>query len=553
MHRTAAGVAFALLLNTGLAREAHAQKQASPPTVVVAPFVTSTTGEEYQWIGSAFSEALTDRLLSSDDANVFSQKQWAAVLRERDIAARTVSSEADAEAIARQLGADQYVFGRFKAGWPEVTVSARRYKVGSDEAIAEVSVTGNLSELIKVEKDVAKGIFGKDFKKAAKASGPAKNVSAWRSLTLCRDALALQSIGPRAKIWLPTSLAEQALGHCERALKEDKKNAIAQAFSALGQYIVGQKKPALQTIGKVLKSKKRPYGWVDQIAFFLYLQEKDDKKASKAITTAIKKRPGLLHARTTLGEHLIASGDLAGAQKVLEDSLAASPNQPWVLVQVGKLKAQQGDVDGAITSTDQALALVPDDAVVLMEKASRLIDGKRYQDAEAVLRAAMAADPRLASAYLRLGYVYLETNQLELAGPILNKALYEADRESERRVKGYAHYDLAKLHARLGDPERAAAELGRALAAGFSERERFEADKDLVEVRKLPAYKALFPADKASAAKAGDAAGERKGGDAPADAKATEPKATEPKATEPKATEPKATEPKGSEPAKGRP
>jgi tetratricopeptide (TPR) repeat protein len=213
----------------------------------------------------------------------------------------------------------------------------------------------------------------------------------------------------------------------------------------------------------------------------------------KAIKGAIKKRPGLLHARTTLGEHLVATGDLAGAQKVFEDALAINPLQPWVLVQVGKLKAKQGDIDGAIATTDKALALVPDDAVVLMEKASRLIDGRRYKDAEATLRAAMAADPRLAAAYLRLGYVYLETNQLSLAGPILNKALYEADRESERRIKGYAHYDLAKLHARLGDPDRAVTEIGRAVAAGFNERQRFDADKDLVEVRKLPAYQTLFP------------------------------------------------------------
>src|SRR5690606_3648453 len=118
--------------------------------------------------------------------------------------------------------------------------------------------------------------------------------------------------------------------------------------------------------------------------------------------------------------------------------------------------------------------------------------GKRYDDAERALRAAMAQDSGLAAAYVRLGFVYLEPDKLDLAGPILQKALFEADLESEARLRGYAHFDLAKLNARRGDRQKAIDHIKKAVAAGFQDKARFEQDADLGAVVKDPAVASLF-------------------------------------------------------------
>lgn len=472
-----------LLLTSGAAL-------AKRPTVVVAPLF-SASSEEYQWIGGALSESLTARLLASGEANVFSQRQWAAVLRERDIPARSVHSDDDARAVGRQLGADQLVLGSFVAAWPDIRIRAQRLAKDGTKPLATAEVSGHLEDLPKLEAELARALFAPSFAKAARHKAAPKSVYAWRELSLCRDTLALQSIGPRAKPWLPEALLKEAVAHCAAAEKLDRAQVDAKSFRGLGLFLLGRPDEARPLVEAALKARKAP-GWPDLIAYFVRARAGDVDKGEAALTAAIRARPGFLHARTTLGESLLERGRLDEAKRVFEASLKEAESQPWILVQLGKLLSKQGDVDGAVVSTDKALDLVPGDAVILMEKASRQIDGKRWKDAESTLREAMKQDPRLAAAYLRLGFVYLETNQLDLAGPILEKALYEADLASEQRVTGYAHYDLAKLAARQGDKARALAALKKAVTAGLADKERFTADPDLQEVVKDPAFAAMF-------------------------------------------------------------
>jgi tetratricopeptide (TPR) repeat protein len=469
---------------------ATAASAAPRPTVVVAP-LASPSAEEYQWIGQALAESFTNRLLASGQANVFSQRQWAAVLRERDIEARSVRSDEDAREIGQQLGADQLVVGSFVASWPDIRISVRRLAIDGTRPLATAEVTGNLEDLPKLEGQLAKALFKGAFDKAAKGAGPTKSVYAWQRLARCRGTLALQSMGPRARPWLPRPLVERAVADCAEAEKLDKRLVEATAFRGLGLFLLGEEKEGRKATDSALKKRREP-GWPDLVSFFVRLRGGDAAGAEKVLAAAIKKRPGFLHARTTLGESLAARGDPDGARKVFEQSLAEAPKQPWIHVQVSKLLAKKGDIDGAVAGMDKALAQVPDDAVLLMEKASRQIDGKRWKDAETTLRKAMESDPRLATAYLRLGFVFLETDQLALARPILEKALLEADLESEARVRGYAHFDLAKLAVREKRTDDAKTHIAQAIQAGFADRERFEKDADLAGLVKDPGVAAMF-------------------------------------------------------------
>lgn len=460
------------------------------PNVAVAPLST-TAAPEHQWIGAALSEALTARLLSSGQANVLSQRQWAAALRERNVAALEIKGEEDARTVGRQLGADQIVIGSYTAMWPNVRIQARRMAANGGRPLAVADVSGRLEDLPKLEQQIAKALFTGPLAKAAKGSAAPKNVYAWHALARCRDALSLQSIGPRALVWLPKPLVKTAVGACEEAERLDNSLVEATAFHALGLHLLGDDKKANALASKAQKRAKEP-GWADLIAAYTTLRAGDAEESEKLLRQAAKKRPNFLHARATLGESLAERGKLDEAKAVFEASLKDSPRQPWVLVQLSKVLAKQGDLAGSLQRVDEALAIAPDDAVLLMEKGSRYIDGKRYGEAEKMLRAAMEKDSGLAAAYLRLGFLYLLQDKLDLAGPILQKALFEADLESEARVRGYAHFDLAKLNARRGERQKAIDHIKKAAAAGFAETDRYVQDPDLASVVKDPSLGAIF-------------------------------------------------------------
>jgi len=468
-------------------------------TVVVAPFAlagesSSTAGAEYRFIGGALADMLSHRLLTAGVAQVFSQGQWEAVLRDRDIAPSHIGDVDTARAVAQKLGADQFIVGAYRASWPFIEVVARRFSTQTRDPIATVTVELTLDALVDVEKLLAQSLFTGALAKAAAVPAFTKDVLAWRHFTLCKEALVVQSMGPRATVWVPQALVQKARADCESALKRDKSLVEASAWIALARYASGEQKDALKLALDTVKQRKHA-GWPDLIAAFLTRLEGDEPRARQILVDAAKKAPGHLHIRSTLGEHQVEAGALDDAEGTYRAILVDVPRGPWFKAQLGKVLARRGQHDAAIAATDEAVGLVPDDAVLLLEKASREIDALRYDAAEKTLRLALEKDPRIAALYLRLGYVYLETGNNMLARPILKKALYEADRESERRVRGYAHFDLAKLEAREGHVDAALFELSKALAAGFRDRARIESDTDLATVRSAPAYSKVMEAN----------------------------------------------------------
>lgn len=479
-----------MLWVTGVALFTSTAALAVPPSVMVAGFSTKSH-EEYRWIGNALSESLTQRLLDSGKARVISIGQWESVLRERDLPTTTLNNEEDALLLAKTLGATEVVLGNFVAAWPEIQIRARRFALGQEQPVAKAEVTGRLEELPKLEAKLAQQLFAGPLAAAGRKLAAPPKVDTWRAMSLCRDSLALQSLGPDARPWLPKGLAQQALSHCEAALQANPRDAESRAFAGLAHLLLGEAKRARAEVQRALRARKIP-GWSDLVAYFVFRQLDDPKAADRALEAAVRRRPGFLHARTLRAASLIRDNQPEQARTVLEGILAETGVNPWVMAQLGKAIAKQGDIELALSTTDQALKLIPKDPVLLLEKASRHIDGKQWEAAEATLREAMALDPRLAAAYLRLGYVYLETGQLDLAGPILEKALVEADLESERRIRGYAHYDLAKLAGKQGDVPRALAALQKALAAGFGDRARFAADPDLAAASQAPEFNTLF-------------------------------------------------------------
>jgi len=488
--RVATAVLTLSVLLIGAPPAAAKKSAKARTTIAVAPFSTASS-EEYWFIGYALADTIESRLARENTFNTLTLKQWNAVLRDRDLPPGAIGSDADKLRVGKLLGARYLVTGSYQARWPEVTVLMRVFDTMSGKVAFSAEGRGKLERLMEVEGQLSVALFKELGVKLPRAPVRTKDVYAFRAAMLCKEIAEMQSLGPRAAPNLPAASVTKAKRDCEHALELEPN--YPDALSALGilQAVSGETAEAEKTLRRARKVARRT-GLADLGLFWLRFRSGHRDEAIAALGQAVARRPGFLHARGVLGQAYNEVGKHEEARKVWEGYLAISPDHPFALAQLGYTMARLGDIDGAIAKTTEAIARVPDDATLYIERASREIDGKKWQQAESSLRKAMELNPKLAVAYLRLGYVYLETKQDNLARAILKKALAEAEMESERRLRGIACFDLAKVEARGGNKDQALAYLDQAINEGFADTKRFDADPDLAALRSDARYKKMM-------------------------------------------------------------
>jgi Flp pilus assembly protein TadD len=131
-------------------------------------------------------------------------------------------------------------------------------------------------------------------------------------------------------------------------------------------------------------------------------------------------------AQAELVEALAASGDRDGAI-ALAQSLASAPNaEPERLVRLGRLLADSGDFDGAALAFHRAQAGYSADSLpwaLLLFEGSALEQGKRWDEARAVLEKAAVMAPNEPVILNYLGYAQIERRQnVDAALDLLKKA-----------------------------------------------------------------------------------------------------------------------------------
>ncbi len=488
-------LAAALLLSLLVPGAARAAKKAKAPgktrsTVAVAPFSTGSS-DEYWFIGFALADVIEERLGRAKNINTLSIKQWNAVLRERDLPPGALSSDAEILRTGKLLGARYVVSGSYQAKWPDLRVLMRVLDTRTGKVALSTDAKGHLERLLAIEGQLSLKLFELLGQKLPPAPVRPKSIYAFRSAMLCKEAAVLQSLGPRSRPTLPAGMVWQSKRHCDAALAIDKTDLIALASLGVLLGIVGDYKAGELSLRRAVGYARRA-GYADLGLFWVRFHMGKRDEAIAGLQTAVNKRPGYLHARGVLGHALNEVGRHAEARKVWEAYLDLAPGHPYALAQLGYTLARLGDIDGAVARTDEAIAQVPDDASLYIERASREIDGKRWDAAEVSLRKALKLDSKLAVTYLRLGYLYLETQREDLAAPILQKALTEADLESEQRVRGIALFDLAIVEARRKKNDQALAYLDQAVNEGFSKIKLLESDPDLAAVRGDKRYSKLM-------------------------------------------------------------
>lgn len=228
----------------------------------------------------------------------------------------------------------------------------------------------------------------------------------------------------------------------------------------------------------------------------------NDADARASLMEAQRLAPDNQDAALTLARISIIQQDLGAAERQVDRVLALNETRADALVLKGQLLAAKGDQDGALGYLDRAVAAAPSSLGMLLERANQYVVAGQDATARADVNKVLAAEPQNA------GAVYLDMVLLVRAGRYADsdlalgklsgviqrfprglyfQALIKSNLgQTEQAVDAALRYvaqaptdfDGARLLARveLGAqrPERAAAVLNKAIAAGATTAETLD-------------------------------------------------------------------------------
>jgi len=99
---------------------------------------------------------------------------------------------------------------------------------------------------------------------------------------------------------------------------------------------------------------------------YIYVEKGDDAKAIEAIKSARKIDPENVNLITTEANIQIKMGNKEAFGKLMEEAISLKPNDAILHYNVGVIKQQQGDIEGAKTSYRRSIELKPDNANALL-------------------------------------------------------------------------------------------------------------------------------------------------------------------------------------------
>ncbi len=141
------------------------------------------------------------------------------------------------------------------------------------------------------------------------------------------------------------------------------------------------------------------------------LEQFKHKEAADAFKRALQLEPKLAIARINLGIALFNVPDLPAAQRELQSAISLLPAAPQPYYLLGLAAKTQNRPEDAIASFQQVLRIDPDDVGSNVNLGQLYAQQRKYLEAIAVLRTALAAEPYNATALYNLGTALLRSGQ----------------------------------------------------------------------------------------------------------------------------------------------
>jgi tetratricopeptide (TPR) repeat protein len=143
------------------------------------------------------------------------------------------------------------------------------------------------------------------------------------------------------------------------------------------------------------------------------LEQFKHKEASDAFKRALQLEPGLALARINLGIALFNIPELAAAQKELQAAIAIAPTAPQPHYLLGLAAKTQNQPEEAIAAFQKVLRIDANDVGANVNLGQLYAQQRKYPEAIAVLRTAVAAEPYNATALYNLGTALIRGGQRE--------------------------------------------------------------------------------------------------------------------------------------------
>lgn len=112
---------------------------------------------------------------------------------------------------------------------------------------------------------------------------------------------------------------------------------------------------------------------------------------------------------------LIETNRFAEAEQMLMQGLSRDPQDPFALTLLAICRLNLDKRTEALTATEQAIAIAPDNPFVLTNHGRALLANNKIEDARRVLQSALQIDPTYADAYVVLSQINYHERNWELA------------------------------------------------------------------------------------------------------------------------------------------
>ena len=462
-----AGVAVGGALSTVAEAQTtqRGQARADTPRLVVVNFRAQDKQN-----GVAAANAVRDRLMREynlRDLWVIDKKNIDQFLEQSGYATDEPLSTVDAQQLARQMRADEFVEGT-------VTPSAGKYRV--DGRVILTLNTDLVQPLPSVTVDKP-GDAGTALAKAVKDARPALN-DAQECYDLARQqkyaeaqAAAQKAIGayPTSTIARICQLGimdaqnathEQKLAVAQEILNVDPRSKPALRTAYAAQEALGQTEAAQNTLLRLVAVDPGNAAMVNAVVNSLAASRNFDV-ADSVITEALEDNPGESQLMRTaflvyLGAERYKKAIGVGEELVQIDTAAADTT---FFVRLASAYSSDSQPQKAAETISRAMAKYPNNSGLLIAAADMYRQAGQLQQAIETLNRALASNPQTPRANLSLAQIYAEMNQPDSVVMALRRSAQAGD--SVALVGGYAAtlgnraYQAANQSKARGDYELA--------------------------------------------------------------------------------------------------
>lgn len=158
------------------------------------------------------------------------------------------------------------------------------------------------------------------------------------------------------------------------------------------------------------------------------LEQYKYKEGAEAFSRALQIEPGLAIARINLSIALFNVPDLRGAEREAQAAAALRPEAPQPQYIIGLVARAQNRTDDAIAAFQRVLKIDPRDVGANVQLGQLLAQQRKYAEAAAVLRTAMAAEPYNMTAIYNLATALTRSGEREEGARLIQR--FQALRQS---------------------------------------------------------------------------------------------------------------------------